>query len=114
MRASPHIPNDELQLYLKAADVVVLPFLDILTSGSAITALGFGRPVIVPAIGCLPELMDERMAVLYDPQAADGLRQALMAARQRDLVAAGAAAYDHARSLAWDKIARQTLEAYRY
>jgi glycosyltransferase involved in cell wall biosynthesis len=62
VRASPHIPRENLQLYINAADVIVLPFLDVLTSGSAITTLGFGRPVIVPAIGCLPMTPVKRMA----------------------------------------------------
>ena len=114
VRTSPHIPREDLQLYLNAADVVVLPFLDVLTSGSAITALGFGRPVIVPAIGCLPELIDDSIGILYDPKQEDDLLGALGAARRRDLDAAYAAARSHAQSLAWDRIARRTLEAYSY
>ena len=35
MLALRYIPDDELQVWLRAADLVVLPFRDILTSGSA-------------------------------------------------------------------------------
>ena len=38
------IPEEDLSRVLRAADVVVLPFRDILTSGSAILALSHGRP----------------------------------------------------------------------
>ena len=62
------VPDDELQVWLRAADVVVLPFRDILTSGSAILALSFGRPVVAPALGCLPETVPTA-GVLYDPDA---------------------------------------------
>jgi glycosyltransferase involved in cell wall biosynthesis len=114
VRASPHIPNEDLQLYLNAADAVVLPFRDVLASGSTVTALGFGRPVIVPAIGCLPELVDNSVGILYDPREEDALLKAMQAARHRDLAATGVAAYRRAQSLSWERIAHQTLEAYRY
>ena len=50
------IPRDEVQLLFSAADLVVLPFSDIMHSGSAILALSFNKPVLVPARGSLPEL----------------------------------------------------------
>jgi beta-1,4-mannosyltransferase len=50
------IPKEEVQVFFAASDVVVLPFLEIMNSGSAILALSFDRPVLVPAIGSLPEL----------------------------------------------------------
>jgi glycosyltransferase involved in cell wall biosynthesis len=105
--------NEEFQLYFNAADVSVLPFLDVLTSGSTITALGFGLPVIVPPAGCLPELVDERMAILYDQQQPDALQEAMLAMQQRDLATARQAAYARAQSLGWDEIARLTLTAYQ-
>ncbi|MGH2355763.1 MAG: glycosyltransferase, partial [Chloroflexota bacterium] len=48
---------EEMQVYFNAADAAVFPFVDTLTSGSAITALGFGCPIVAPAVGCLPELL---------------------------------------------------------
>lgn len=50
------IPREEVQLLFSAADLVVLPFSDIMHSGSAILALSFNKPVLVPAQGSLPEL----------------------------------------------------------
>ena len=50
---------------LAAADVVVLPFRRVTTSGSAMLALSHGRPLIVPDLPGLADLPDE--AVLrYD------------------------------------------------
>jgi glycosyltransferase involved in cell wall biosynthesis len=51
-----HIPREEVQVFFAAANLVVLPFLEITNSGSAILALSFDRPVLVPARGSLPEL----------------------------------------------------------
>jgi beta-1,4-mannosyltransferase len=50
------IPRDEVQLLFSSADLVVLPFSCIMHSGSAILALSFNKPVLVPALGSLPEL----------------------------------------------------------
>ncbi|MDA0747144.1 MAG: glycosyltransferase [bacterium] len=106
-------PVEDFQVYLNAADVVVLPFVDILTSGSAVTAMSFGRPVIVPEIGCLPELVDETLGILYDAKAPGALAEAMVEMRSRDLEACSRAAYERAVSLDWSKIAHLTLEAYQ-
>jgi len=114
VHASQFFANEEFQLYFNAADVVVLPFLDILTSGSAITALSFGRPTIVPAIGCLTELIDDNLGEIYDPKQSGALEQAMRAVRQRDLEACRVAINHRLKSLSWDSIARMTLQVYRY
>ncbi len=105
-------PNEDFQIYLNAADVVVLPFTQVLTSGSAIAALSFGKPVIVPALGCLPELVDESMGILYDPRDAGALSHALLDIRRRDLDKAGRAAFEGAKSLDWHSIASRVAEVY--
>lgn len=104
--------NEEFQLFLNAADVAALPFNDMLTSGSAILALSFGRPVILPKIGCLPELLQNGGGILYDPDDPDGLLHAMTAARALDMPAAGREAYRLALSLDWDEIAAQTKRVY--
>lgn len=108
----PYFPESDFQIYLNSADVVVLPFAEVLTSGSAITALSFGTPVILPRRGCLPELIDESMGILFDPDDETGLGQALKQIRQRDLQAAGSAAYQRAVGLGWDEIAEQFAQIY--
>jgi glycosyltransferase involved in cell wall biosynthesis len=50
------VPDGELQVYLRAADVMVLPYTDILNSGAAHLALSFDLPALVPHIGALPAL----------------------------------------------------------
>ncbi len=106
-------PNEDFQIYLNAADVVVLPFSQVLTSGSAIAALSFGKPVIVPALGCLPELVDDSMGILYDPNDSGALSKAMLDVRRRDLGRAGRAAFARAKSLDWQRIASRVAEVYR-
>jgi beta-1,4-mannosyltransferase len=50
------VPEEEVQWFFLASDLVVLPFSEILNSGSALLALSFDRPILVPAKGAMPEL----------------------------------------------------------
>ena len=50
------IPDDDVQLYLRAADLAVLPFAEILNSGSSLLALSFDCPVLIPNKGAMDEL----------------------------------------------------------
>lgn len=52
------IEPTNVQFFMNAADVVVLPFKRIQNSGSVMLALTFLRPVLVPAIGAMPELRE--------------------------------------------------------
>ncbi len=59
------IPEKKAQIYFNAADIVVLPFTSIENSGSAILAMGFGKVVVAPATGVLPERLSEQPEFLY-------------------------------------------------
>jgi glycosyltransferase involved in cell wall biosynthesis len=71
------VPDDDLQVYLRAADYYVAPYRAILTSGSIVLAKAFHTPVIAPDLGCVAQTLDCPPDVLYDPNAAGGLEQAL-------------------------------------
>jgi len=53
------LPEDEIPSLMGAADLVVLPYENILHSGSALLALSFDRPVLVPAQGAMEELRQD-------------------------------------------------------
>jgi beta-1,4-mannosyltransferase len=61
------IPADEMQLFLRAADVVVLPYRRSLNSGALMLALTFGLPVIVPAGGGLAEVVAPSFSTTFEP-----------------------------------------------
>lgn len=52
------IETDAMQCYMRATDIAVLPYSEILNSGAALLALSFGVPIVVPEIGSLAELQD--------------------------------------------------------
>jgi len=108
------IPDTDIQLYMNAADVVVLPYRDILTSGAALLAMSFGKPIIAPRLGCLAEVIDEGAGgFLYDPDDGGGLLQAMQQAVSADLSVMGQYNFQRAQEFDWSKIAEMTLEVYR-
>lgn len=107
-----YIPDDEVQWYMNAADAVVLPYRAVTTSGVAVLGMSFGNAIVAPRLGCLPTLLDETGAVLYDSSAPDGLVGALERATDRTLDEMGAYNLDAVRDLDWETIADQTQAVY--
>jgi glycosyltransferase involved in cell wall biosynthesis len=107
------VPDDELQVYLRAADIVAAPFLEIFTSGSVVLAMSFGRAVIAPRRGCVAETVDEAGGILYDPADPAGLEEALRRALIADTEAMGRHNASTLERLAWPGIAAATREVYQ-
>jgi glycosyltransferase involved in cell wall biosynthesis len=106
------VPDEEVQVYMEAADVVVLPYRTILTSGTVLLAMTFANPVVAPRLGCVGELLDAEGGFPYDPDRRGALLDALEAATSASLCGLG----EHNRSkvdhLDWSSIARWTLRVY--
>jgi beta-1,4-mannosyltransferase len=107
-----HIPDDEIQVFMKAADVVVLPFSRILTSSSANLAMSFGCPIIVPRMGCLPDLVESGGGWLFDPYDPDSLAVAMRAAVASDLKQVGRCAFEKVLPFSSRRFAEQTIQVY--
>ncbi|WP_163698109.1 glycosyltransferase family 4 protein [Adonisia turfae] len=109
------IPDNQLQIYMNAANVVVFPYREFLTSGAVILAMSFGKTCIAPRRGHIGEVLDDLGAFLYDPDSPDGLRQALHASMQASdqLSKMGQHNYQIVSHWTWDTIAEKTLAAYR-
>ena len=79
------IAPEQVPRLFHAADIAVLPYRASLTSGTALLALSQARPVLAPALAPLAELLtDGGDALLYPPQARDGLRGALQRLQATD------------------------------
>ncbi len=104
------IEEDRMQLYLEASDLVVLPYRDIFNSGSAILALSFDRPVLVPSHGSMVELAQDvgtDWVLVYDgPLTKEILSDSAMSALANKSERPSLA------HLEWDLIATQTRDIY--
>jgi beta-1,4-mannosyltransferase len=104
------VPNDDMQLYLRASDLLALPYRDILNSSSAMLALSFGVPALVPAIGAMGDLRryaGERWVRTFEgdlsaQQLADAVRWAAAPRPALKLT-----------ELSWERLAQRTLSAYK-
>jgi glycosyltransferase involved in cell wall biosynthesis len=110
------ITDAEIPAYFRRAEVVVLPYREIDQSGVLFTALAFGKPMVLTAVGGFPEVAATGAAELVAPGDPEALRAALAAvlgdgAKRGAMAAAAAAAA--AGPYSWDRAAEATLAAYR-
>jgi glycosyltransferase involved in cell wall biosynthesis len=112
-----HVEDEEVPALFRRADVVALPYRSIDQSGVLQTALAFGKPVVMSAVGGFPEVVQEHGAgMLVPPGDAVALAEALQTLlddeeRRAELGAAAAAAA--AGPYSWEEIGRRTLALYR-
>jgi len=103
----------EVQHYLNSADICVLPYRQVTTSGAALLAFSFGLPVIAPALGAFPHLIQGRRGLLYDPSDPQGLERALAQARQMAWQEARAEVLAWVAQFDWVTIGNQLLRVYQ-
>lgn len=65
MKFEGYVDDFLVQYYFRAANILVLPYRKILTSGAAILSLSFKTPIIAPCMGLIPELIDEKLGCLF-------------------------------------------------
>ena len=113
-----HIPDADAAAYIRAADLVVLPFREILNSGSAILALALDRPILVPAKGAMTELQQfagaEWVRLYSGELTSETLKQHLDAAIEGAPIRGRCRALESGwAGLDWKDLARLTLNAYQ-
>lgn len=108
------IPDDMVQIFFNAADILVHPFRTITTSGSVILALSFGKPIICPKIGNLKELPKD-VGFFYGPENKQGLLNCMKKATENKdkLEEMEKNVIKYVKSLSWDKIANKTYDVYK-
>ncbi|MGD1914664.1 MAG: glycosyltransferase [Phycisphaerales bacterium] len=108
------VRDEKLQVFFRAADAVVLPYARVFTSGSAALAGTFGRAVIAPNVGCLPDQIGDA-GILYPPADRDALPSALQRAMgDRDAIREmGELAWSFAQERTWDALAEAVAATYQ-
>src|SRR5580658_813879 len=80
------IPDEEMEVYLKAADVLVLPYKEIFQSGVLFLAYSFGLPVVATDVGSFrEEIVEGRTGFLCQPGDPADLARTLETYFQSDL-----------------------------
>jgi glycosyltransferase involved in cell wall biosynthesis len=110
------VPDEELPSYFHRADLVALPYREIDQSGVLYTALAFGAPLLLSAVGGFPEVAARGAARLVEPGDMASLREGLVAMlddtdgrRRMSEAALLLAREEHS----WDSVAEATEGLYR-
>ena len=76
--AEGYIPDQEVEKYFAAADLVVLPYISATQSGIVQIAYGFEKPVVVTEVGGLPDVVqDHRTGYVVPKENADAIAKAV-------------------------------------
>jgi len=76
-------------------------------------AMACGRPVVAARAGAFPELIDDSVGILAEPNSASGMAAAIAALYERDLEMLGAAARARVlRNFTWNRAFQAQLAAY--
>jgi glycosyltransferase involved in cell wall biosynthesis len=106
------IPDDEVGDIITCCDSFVLPFKEITTSGSAILALSFKKPVVMPKTPFVDEYFSPEIASIYDASRGELLESAMLQVQKIEQEKV-----DHVFNLLlakldWQRIAHQTSGVY--
>lgn len=108
------IPDEKLQVYFNASDVFVASHKEILTSGAIILAMGFGKAIIAPKLGCISDILNDKGAFLYNSKKKNGLLKALNKSIEKKdfLTQMGKYNFNSIENVSWTKIAKKTKNIY--
>ncbi len=74
-----YIPNQEVEKYFQASDIVVLPYISATQSGIVQIAYGFDKPVLVTNVGGLPDVVrDHLTGYIVEPKNPAAIAQAII------------------------------------
>jgi len=105
------VPDDQLALWMNAADVFVLSSLSEGNPTVMFEALGVGLPFVGTAVGGVPEIItSEDYGLLCPPADSECLAEKILIALEKDWDREKIRKY--ARQFTWDNIAKQTLKVY--
>lgn len=74
-----YVPDNEVEKYFVASDLVVLPYLSATQSGIVQIAFGFEKPVLVTEVGGLPDVVtNDKTGYVVEPRSAEMIAEAIM------------------------------------
>jgi D-inositol-3-phosphate glycosyltransferase len=113
-----YIPDEETELYFKAADVLILPYARVFQSGVLFLGYSFGLPAIAADVGCLKEeIIEGETGFVFKPQNSSDLAKTVREYfaselfRELDGRRAQIKAYANER-YSWNKVAAITTSVY--
>ena len=114
-----HVPEEEVEVFFKAADVLAIPYVHIFQSGVPFLAYSFGLPVVATDVGALREdIIEGKTGFICEPQNPASLTAAVEKYFRSELFLNLAVSRDEIQRFAnekhsWMKVGAITDEVYR-
>ena len=113
-----YVPDEETELYFKAADVLILPYAHVFQSGVLFLGYSFGLPAIAADVGSLKEeIIEGETGFVFKPRDSSDLARKIHNYFNSELFRnlesrqAGIKAYANDK-YSWDKVAAITINVY--
>lgn len=108
------IAPEEVQIYLKAADLIFIPRFNTLNSGNIALGFTFGRVVIGPDYGVIGEVLKQTDNPVFDPDDIQSVSNAIKKGFEFAETGHGIKNKEYANHhLQWGQIAAETIQAYQ-
>ena len=118
IQRTEHIPDSEVEMYFKAADVLVLPYTHVFQSGVMFLGYSFGLPVIATDVGSLrDDIIEGRTGFLCGPSDPTDLANKIESYFEsdlfKDLAGRRQEIQDYAKERhSWDVVGEKTRDVY--
>jgi glycosyltransferase involved in cell wall biosynthesis len=109
---SSYVGEEEVQYYMNASDCMVLPYTEGLTSGAAVLALSFYLPIIATHTVAVRHLVEEKLALCFEPGNIESLRTSLKELLSWDAAAFRERCGNFLRSCSWERVAERHLDIF--
>jgi glycosyltransferase involved in cell wall biosynthesis len=109
---SSYVPEDEVQYYLNAADCLVLPYTESLSSGAAVLGLSFYLPIIATYTVALQHLVEEKLAVFYEAGNLESLKKGIAEMFSWSTASFKERCDKFLKYCSWERIAQKHLEVF--
>jgi glycosyltransferase involved in cell wall biosynthesis len=112
------IPDEKVEVFFKAADVLVLPYTNVFQSGVQFLAYSFGLPVVATNVGSLKEqIVEEQTGFVCDPgdavSLANTIQKYFLSELFRELERRRAGIRSYANELySWQRVSSLTERVY--
>ena len=104
------IPEDELQVFYNAADVVTLPFVEVENTSSLVVAMGFRKPVLAPNLGVIGERLCHQRELVYEPGGLEAAMAQLSTLTPARITQIGELNYQEIRRYTWNDMSKVFAE----
>lgn len=109
-----YVPVEEVQIYMNAADIGILPYKEVTTSGAVLLFQSFGKTVIAPYLPQIKEVLGDS-GIYYKRGDKRDMETAILKSLtlgKEEIQLLGKKAYENALKMDWNRIAHLTSKFY--